>query len=177
MLISYNRIKTIVMFTIYNTIQGELPKDPHLKLIDAWFLHCLIMPMVVFILLVTNEVIVHDTTELAECKVTTIKVKGTRRRSGSLVSDPGINKKEKDSLFIRVCQIVVPAISSIFTLAFFTVGFSAHHWKQIIYRLTGGLVLKRHVLWEISLLNRLTRCRELIDFACSFFLSFNSNQT
>ena len=117
----------LVMFTIYNSIQGELPKDPHLKLIDAWFLHCLIMPMVVFILLVTNEVMVYDATELAQCKVTTIQVKGPRRRSGSLVSDPGVNKKEKDSLFIRVCQIVVPAISSIFTLAFFTVGFSAHH--------------------------------------------------
>ena len=38
----------LVMYTLYNTIQEQLPPDSNLKLIDAWVLHGLTMPMVVF---------------------------------------------------------------------------------------------------------------------------------
>ena len=55
----------LVMYTLYSSIQAELPKDSSLKLVDVWLLHGLLMPMVVFVILAMNELINSRTTEVS----------------------------------------------------------------------------------------------------------------
>ena len=59
----------LVMYTLYNGIQEKLPEVSSLKLIDIWLLHGLLMPMVVFVILATNELIIESKT---------LKTKGTK---------------------------------------------------------------------------------------------------
>ena len=45
----------LVMYTLYNAILEKMPEDSSLKVIDIWLLHGLLMPMIVFIVLAANE--------------------------------------------------------------------------------------------------------------------------
>ena len=47
----------LAMFTLYNTVKQTLPADPNIKLIDAWLIHGILMPITVFIILVVNELL------------------------------------------------------------------------------------------------------------------------
>ena len=53
----------LVMYTLYNGVQNDLPKDPQLKIIDVWFVHSLLMPMVVISRTIgADEMVRHDHT-------------------------------------------------------------------------------------------------------------------
>ena len=54
--IMVNLTSSLVMYTLYNAIQEDLPADSSLKLIDLWLLHGILMPMVVFTILAISEI-------------------------------------------------------------------------------------------------------------------------
>ena len=47
----------LVMYTLYSSIQEKLPEDSSFKFIDVWLMHGLLMPMVVFLVLVVDELL------------------------------------------------------------------------------------------------------------------------
>ena len=65
-LIMVSLTSNLVMYTLYNAIQADLPEDSTLKLIDIWLLHGLVMPMVVFIVLAVNELVASKGPHLAQ---------------------------------------------------------------------------------------------------------------
>ena len=120
----------LVMYTLYSAIQRKLPEDSNtLKLIDVWLVHGLIMPMVVFIVLVTNELINSETTAKVSNfihKVSDLKSETENHKSEAWVSQKSDDnlKKKKNRSFIQTCQMVVPSTSVIFILTFFAIGYN-----------------------------------------------------
>ena len=114
----------LVMYTLYNGIQEKLPEVSSLKLIDIWLLHGLLMPMVVFVILATNELIIESKTP---------KPNGTKVANSVTVTSKG-SVDETDDTSTRsktcmlICKTAVPAISFIFILTFFFVMYSKQHF-------------------------------------------------
>ena len=107
----------LVMYTLYSSIQQELPKDSSLKLVDIWMLHGLLMPMVVFITLAANELIntkVTPSVKLTKVANSAIMVSG----NNSLNTFYNGNKAK---VCMQVCKAIIPAISILFIIAFFII--------------------------------------------------------
>ena len=104
----------MAMFILYNGIQAKLPEDSGFKLIDIWLMHGIIMPVVVFVILATNEVM---RISAKDKKVT---------NSSTLV--PSKNKNiAATSLQGKGCvcnfefKVLVPVTSVTFILIFFSI--------------------------------------------------------
>ena len=100
----------LVMYTLYNAIQQELPADSSIKLIDIWLLHGLLMPMVVFIILCVNELI----------KSNSINILGRNKKSKT--GKRGKKSRKRGFAFMKICKVAVPTISAIFMVTFFVIG-------------------------------------------------------
>ena len=133
----------VVMYTLYRSIQEKLPEQSGAKLIDFWLLHGLLIPMIVFIILATNELInssdkSKETTGKGRNVVTAqtdtkckqpIKVVPDTNLVDDVkeISNPGelsVDKtlaKKKSTLFMTVSRVVVPSISVSFMAFFFLV--------------------------------------------------------
>ena len=106
----------LVMYTLYSSIQAELPEDSGLKLIDIWLLHGLVMPMVVFIVLAANELISSKT----------VRTKSSRVSNSAIVVAPKNQDYEESHVrkmktCMLVCKALIPITSVIFTSTFFCV--------------------------------------------------------
>ena len=110
----------LVMYTLYSSIQEELPADSSLKLIEIWLLHGLLMPMIVFIILVINKLIkTNNREESKETKTPTSLTKtGPWLRTSN--HEKGIEKK--NVTFGQLCKIIVPLTSVLFMATFFAIG-------------------------------------------------------
>ena len=76
-------------------INSSLPVDSHVKMIDAWFMHGLLMPFVVFLLLVM---------------------------SGWVGSTQQLDKKStRAAVFLKHCRRGVPIVSTSFIAIFYFV--------------------------------------------------------
>ena len=106
----------LVMYTLYSSIQQELPKDSSLKLIDIWLLHGLLMPMVVFITLATNELLNSKKTpkQLRIIGGNSVKVSG-------LKDQDYISEIDKMKTCMSICKFTIPTISTIFMITFFII--------------------------------------------------------
>ena len=110
----------LVMYTLYKNIQEKLPEDSRLKLIDYWLLHGLLMPMVVFMMLVSNELLDSNPEENSA-----LKNPDVTKRPRSVVDKMEANKMNcpavdpKTSMII--CKALVPATSTVFIIVFFFV--------------------------------------------------------
>ena len=107
----------LVMYTLYRTIQDKLPEDAMLKLIDIWLLHGLLMPMVVFALLVTKELLKNKEEELFQSKP--IKVAHSSVNVSPKIDNPKLDIDAKKTLL--ACQALVPMFSIMFFIIFFIV--------------------------------------------------------
>ena len=106
----------LVMYTLYSSIQQELPKDSSLKLIDIWLLHGLLMPMVVFITLATNELLNSKTTPKQK------RIKGGNSVKVSGLKDQDyLSEIDKMKTCMRICKFTIPTISTIFMITFFII--------------------------------------------------------
>ena len=111
----------LVMYTLYSSIQQELPKDSSLKLIDIWLLHGLLMPMVVFILLATKELTNTTTSSKEVPKSNFIKVTDSSLISLNNKTTTENGEIAKKNNVLLVCQALVPVLTMIFILTFFIV--------------------------------------------------------
>ena len=122
----------LVMYTLYNTIQEQLPPDSNLKLIDAWVLHGLTMPMVVFTILAINE-LMKSQRHVSEKKDGVTK-SSTWPIQGAPTDSPQtwVAKQEesKSISVMKVCKILVPTISVLFMAIFFGVGLAHQNSTQ-----------------------------------------------
>ena len=100
----------LVMYTLYNAIQQELPADSSIKLIDIWLLHGLLMPMVAFIILSVNELI----------KSNSVNILGRNKKSKT--GKRGKNSRKRGFAFMKICKVAIPIISAIFMVTFFVIG-------------------------------------------------------
>ena len=107
----------LVMYTLYSSVQQELPKDSSLKLIDIWLLHGLLMPMVVFITLATNELLNSKTTP----KRKRIKGGNSVVKVSGLKDQDYFSEIDKMETCMRICKFTIPAISIIFMITFFII--------------------------------------------------------
>ena len=115
---------TLTMYTLYNSFQEKLPDDSTLKLIDIWLLHGLLMPMVVFVILTTNELIIEseDKTTLTTTKVSNSAVLTSKALRPDKQKKDKLQKKRKQGILI--CKVSVPIISAVFIFIFFMVIYS-----------------------------------------------------
>ena len=110
----------LVMYTLYKNIEEKLPEDSRLKLIDIWLLHGLLMPMIVFILLVTGELIRSEDKD-------SDSFRNGSKVAGSHVKIPPQNmennKKQKNhkNLTFCACRFIIPLVSVTFIITFFVV--------------------------------------------------------
>ena len=109
----------LVMYTMYRNIQDKLPEDSKLKLIDIWLLHGLLMPMVVFMVLVANEMIDHEVTKTGPCE-SNRKVSNSSVKIDTKVVNEAV-EKARSKICILVCKTLIPVTSFIFTVTFFFV--------------------------------------------------------
>ena len=106
----------LVTYNLYNSVHELLPQVSSLKLIDIWLLHGLVMPMVVFITLVANEMI--NSKETAKFK--SVKVGNSAvRTSGQNDKETAYCNKIRNRIFI--CKAAIPTISGVFILSFFMI--------------------------------------------------------
>ena len=107
----------LVMYTLYSSVQAALPEDSSLKLIDIWLLHGLLMPMVVFVVLAINELMISKptpktrTTKIAHSAITVSKQKAA--------NDDLFENKMKTCM--HACKAIIPTISIIFIIVFFII--------------------------------------------------------
>ena len=116
-LIVVSLTSNLVMFTLYTAIQEKLPEDSNFKLIDIWLLHGLIMPMIVFLVLAANELMMNTNPgqDLKKVSKSMIKVK-------SEIDDGKEDMQETPgNTFMRVCKLMIPGISTIFITVFFII--------------------------------------------------------
>ena len=105
----------LVMYTLYSSVQAELPKDSSLKLVDVWLLHGLLMPMIVFVTLAINELINSRSTEISKnIKIAdhTVVVSGQKNFDNT----PAINKIKT---CMHTCKSIIPIVSVVFIVTFF----------------------------------------------------------
>ena len=115
----------VVMYTLYNAIQEEFPKHSHLKLIDIWLLHGLLIPLIVFIILAANELInVNNPNSANQTNSGVVPMKNSDRSKITDV-EPVIKSglkedadKKKSRTFIQICRWIVPTISLTFMTVF-----------------------------------------------------------
>ena len=110
----------LVMYTLYSAIQEKLPEDSSYKLIDYWLLHGLVMPMVVFIVLAINELansrlawLKPMPKEITVADIANIQTHATVHDDYSPI--------DKFHISMLVCKVMVPVVSLIFMLTFFSV--------------------------------------------------------
>ena len=111
----------LVIYTLYNAIQEDLPVDSSLKLIDVWLLHGLLMPMVVFVILVVNKLI-KATGESHPPNLKLGRKKNFNDKKGQTRSKEIVITERLT--FMSICKIIVPTTSVIFMITFFGVGIS-----------------------------------------------------
>ena len=99
----------LVTYNLYSSVHELLPQVSSLKLIDIWLLHGLLMPMVVFITLVANEMI--NSKDSTNSKS---KMMGKQKRK-----DASCNNSMKSCM--RIWKAVIPAISGVFIISFFMI--------------------------------------------------------
>ena len=108
----------LVMYTLYNAILEKMPEDSSLKLIDIWLLHGLLMPMIVFIVLAANELIMSKT------KTGRNIMSGTKVANSAVVTSAS---KENSSSLTRmqtcmtICKALIPITSVLFMTTFFVI--------------------------------------------------------
>ena len=106
----------LVMYTLYSGIQEKLPEDSRYKLIDYWLLHGLVMPMIVFIVLATNEMV---NSRLSKVVTFSKGVKLANNKDHTRIKDGGNSIKEKIKYCMLLFKFIVPVISFIFVITFF----------------------------------------------------------
>ena len=108
----------LVMYTLYNAILEKMPEDSSLKLIDIWLLHGLLMPMIVFIVLAANELLMSKT------KTGRNIMSGTKVANSTVVTSAS---KENSSTLTRmqtcmtICKALIPITSVLFMITFFVI--------------------------------------------------------
>ena len=124
--IMVNLTSSLVMYTLYNTIQQDLPADSSLKLIDLWLLHGILMPMVVFTILVVDKLSTANATKqrFKQEAPKSQSNNSSAKISGTWCGKEEVQNKRKKVAFIEICQAFVPATSIIFMLTFFGMGIS-----------------------------------------------------
>ena len=125
--ISVALTSNLVMYTLYTGIQEKLPEDSKPKLIDIWLLHGLLMPMLVFTILATKELInsnlLNQVTKSQLIKVADSSVNEkhqTPNKNTAVESDTWNRGK-----MWLACQALVPIFSVIFIITFFIVIFQS----------------------------------------------------
>ena len=102
----------MAMFVLYNGIQAKLPEDSGLKLIDIWLMHGIIMPVVVFVILATNEVM---RTSAKDRRVANYPALTAPKTNAAAAAQQG-----KGEMCNFACKILVPITSIMFILTFFS---------------------------------------------------------
>ena len=108
----------LVMYTLYNAVLEKMPEDSSLKLIDIWLLHGLLMPMIVFIVLAANELLMSKT------KTGRNIMSGTKVANSTVVTSAS---KENSSTLTRmqtcmtICKALIPITSVLFMTTFFVI--------------------------------------------------------
>ena len=109
---------TLTMYPLYSSFQAKLPEDARLKLVDIWLLHGLLMPMIVFIVLAANELIMSKT------KTGRNIMSGTKVANSAVVTSAS---KENSSSLTRmqtcmtICKALIPITSVLFMTTFFVI--------------------------------------------------------
>ena len=97
---------TLTMYPLYSSFQAKLPEDARLKLVDIWLLHGLLMPMVVFVILVVDEL---------------LKSKYSEKNSNS--EEKHVMRKR--IMDMKACMLMtkatVPTISILFIMVYFAI--------------------------------------------------------
>ena len=108
----------LVMYTLYSSIQAQLPEDSSLKLIDVWLLHGLLMPMIVFVTLAANELMKPNADPRSVSpKLANSAVKITRQ----IKQD--IQERNKMKICMDVWKALVPIFSTLFIITYFIICF------------------------------------------------------
>ena len=112
----------LVMYTLYSAILEKMPEDSSLKLIDVWLLHGLLMPMIVFVVLATSELLKSKSQDNPTMAIST-KVANSAVK---VAAKNGVSKNEdllqnKIITILRLCKASIPTVSAIFTLTFFMI--------------------------------------------------------
>ena len=111
----------LVMYTLYSSILEKMPEDSTLKLIDVWLLHGLLMPMLVFVVLVTNELLNNKAKNVKTLRT------GSKANSTVTVASKIRSCTEKDSITnngrnsMKICKLLIPAVSVLFIIIFFLI--------------------------------------------------------
>lgn len=96
----------LVMYTLYQSISLTIPKTAYLKLIDYWLIYCLLTPFFIFI--------IESWWYLEESN------KGKAALNGATKwTEFNDETKETPVLKRRLTQLMVPACTMIFTIAYF----------------------------------------------------------
>ena len=108
----------LVMYTLYSSVQAQLPEDSSLKLIDIWLLHGLLMPMIVFVTLAANELINSKIDfKNTHTKIANSAVKYFRQW------DQEQQKRNKSQLCMDIWKAIIPITSLVFVITYFIICF------------------------------------------------------
>ena len=105
----------LVMYTLFQSISGTLPKTAYLKLIDTWLLFSLILPFIIFI--------VHIAWELEKTKI----IKANPLKIASKVWGMEMpNKKPGKNNAKMAVKVLVPLATVVFILGYCAYAYSIY---------------------------------------------------
>ena len=125
--ISVALTSNLVMYTLYRGIQEKMPEDSQLHLIDIWLLHGLLMPMLVFTILATKELINSNRlNQVSTSKLINVADSSVSKNHQTLNKNKGVefDALNRGKLGLG-CQALVPTFSVIFIIIFFIVIFQS----------------------------------------------------
>ena len=108
----------LVMYTLYSGIQEKMPANSSFKFIDMWLLHGLVMPMVVFVVLATNQMMNEKKPDAAPL-VKNIKVASTSATTIKKSKEFEVSGVKKGKHCMFIFKIAIPTFSLIFVVIFF----------------------------------------------------------
>ena len=112
----------LVMYTLYSAILEKMPEDSSLKLIDVWLVHGLLMPMIVFVILATSELMKSKSQDshmmTMSTKIANSAIKAPAKNGGG--KDEELSRNNMLTM-LRLCKVTIPTISIIFILTFFMI--------------------------------------------------------
>ena len=109
---------TLVMYTLYTGISEKLPVSSDIKMIDIWLLQGILTPFLVFVILVTSKLL---QTRKKPVEPNSKWVSEKRKKQLKEQNRWVTAHRTKRINFLKICQIVMPTLSVIFIVIYFTI--------------------------------------------------------
>ncbi len=118
----------LVMYTLYQSVSDSLPKTPYLKMIDIWLLAGLVIPFIVYIFLISLQIMIdmnseQETDKQDDCSITKVYPANKEAYADPelLLNPQKSSSRSKANKCPKICKSLIVAFTVAFVLTYWGV--------------------------------------------------------